>query len=99
VRSRSLQLVAVRRVRVVVGGRVQGVWFRQSTVEVAERHGATGWVRNRADGTVEAEVQGPPAAVDAVVAHCRIGPPLAVVTTVHVSELPPVDGETGFDGW
>jgi acylphosphatase len=91
--------VSVRRVRVVVHGRVQGVWFRQSTVEVAERHGATGWVRNRHDGGVEAEVQGPPDAVDPVLAHCRTGPPRAVVTGVDVTEVPPIDGEVGFAGW
>ena len=50
---------AVVRVRAVVAGRVQGVWFRESCRREAERLGVTGWVRNRADGSVEIEAQGP----------------------------------------
>jgi acylphosphatase len=46
------------RYRVVVTGRVQGVWFRESCREHAERLGVSGWVRNRADGAVEIEVEG-----------------------------------------
>jgi len=61
-------------VRVVVSGRVQGVFFRASTREQGERLGLTGWVRNRRDGGVEAHVQGSPAAVEAMVAWCRSGP-------------------------
>jgi len=72
--------------RIVVRGRVQGVGFRYAMVDVAERHGATGWVRNRRDGTVEAFVQGDPAAVDAIVAWCRRGPPAARVDAVEASD-------------
>lgn len=67
-------------------GRVQGVWYRESMRMEAERLGVTGWVRNRRDGSVEAVVQGSPAAVDAIVAWARRGPELARVTDVQLSE-------------
>jgi len=67
-------------------GRVQGVWYRESMRMEAERLGVTGWVRNRRDGSVEAMVQGSPAAVDAIVAWARRGPDLAQVTDVQISE-------------
>jgi acylphosphatase len=70
----------------VISGRVQGVGFRYSMAEEAERLGATGWVRNRRDGTVEAVVDGPTGAVDALVAWARRGPPSARVTGILVSE-------------
>jgi acylphosphatase len=89
------RMAAVRR-RVTVSGRVQGVFFRASTREVAEAHGATGFARNEPDGTVIVEAQGEPAAVDAVERFCRTGPPQAVVRDVAVEELAPLDGETGF---
>ncbi len=87
--------MATVRVRVVVSGRVQGVWYRQSTLEQARAAGIAGWVRNRADGRVEAELEGQPAAVATVKAWMEEGPPLAVVTGVEVTELEPA-GEAGF---
>ena len=69
--------------RLVVRGRVQGVGFRYALVEVAAMHGVAGWVRNRRDGTVEALVQGEGAAVEAVFAWCRRGPPAARVDEVE----------------
>src|SRR4051812_47561402 len=84
----------VRR-RVVVNGRVQGVFFRDSCRRAAEAAGVTGWVRNRNDGAVEAEFEGPAAAVERMIAWCRSGPSRAVVTGVEVSDVAPV-GETGF---
>ena len=74
--------------RVVVRGRVQGVGFRYATLEVAQAAGATGWVRNRRDGAVEAFVQGDAAAVESVVAWCCQGPPVARVTDIDVAEAP-----------
>jgi acylphosphatase len=71
-------------VRVLIEGRVQGVWYRGWTVETAQSHGLHGWVRNRADGSVEAVFLGPQAAVEAMVAACRQGPPSARVTAVTV---------------
>lgn len=84
-----------RRVRVLVEGRVQGVWFRESTREEAERRGVRGWVRNLADGRVEAVFEGEPAGVDALVEWVRRGPEHAVVTGVTMSSEPP-QGEQGF---
>ena len=83
--------------QVVVHGRVQGVGFRYAALEVAQAAGVTGWVRNRRDGTVEALVQGNGAAVDAVVAWCRRGPPAARVTDVDVAEAPPEASYATFE--
>ncbi len=82
--------------RVVVRGRVQGVGFRYSMVEAATRQGVAGWVRNRRDGTVEALVQGEPAAVEAVLAWCRRGPPAARVEAVDSFATTLDLGRTGF---
>jgi len=71
----------------VISGRVHGVGFRYSMAEEAERLDATGWVRNRRDGTVEAVVDGAAGAVDALVAWARRGPPSARVTGVQVTEV------------
>jgi acylphosphatase len=76
------------RVRVVVTGRVQGVWFRDSCREQARAEGVAGFVRNRADGAVEAEFEGPPAAVERLVAWCRAGPARARVDGVDVATVP-----------
>ena len=64
-------------VRVVIEGRVQGVWFRGWTAEEARRLNIRGWVRNRRDGAVEAVFAGAAADVDEMVAACRQGPPMA----------------------
>ena len=85
---------AVRR-RVVVSGRVQGVWFRESCRDAAVAAGVVGWVRNLADGTVEAVFEGPEAAVERAVAWCREGPPRARVDAVDVTAEALV-GEAGF---
>jgi acylphosphatase len=72
--------------RLVAHGRVQGVWFRESMRLEAEALGITGWVRNRADGTVEAVVQGSAAAVEAMTRWARRGPEQAQVTNLEVTE-------------
>ena len=77
--------------RVVVHGRVQGVGYRDAMCDAVRDARVQGWVRNRRDGTVEALVQGEPAAVEALVAWCRRGPPAARVTSVIVHETV-VDG-------
>lgn len=78
----------VVRVRAVVAGRVQGVWFRESCRREAEHLGLTGSVHNRRDGRVEIEAQGGRAAVDALVAWAHEGPRLAMVESVTVDALP-----------
>ena len=75
--------------RVVVHGRVQGVFFRGSTVERAREVGVDGWVRNRPDGTVEAVFEGSPAQLDEMVRFCREGPPWARVERVEEFEEEP----------
>lgn len=72
-----------RRLRAVVAGRVQGVWFRAWTAEEARDLGIDGWVRNRRDGSVEAVFAGAAADVEAMLALCRRGPPLARVERIE----------------
>ena len=69
-----------------IHGRVQGVWFRESMRLEAERLNVTGWVRNTPDGAVEAVIQGPAGAVDAMIEWARSGPPLARVDRVEIGE-------------
>jgi len=83
-------------VHLVVVGRVQGVAFRVRAVEEATRLGLSGWVRNRHDGTVEAQAEGAPQAVQAFVAWCHHGPPAAQVDDVQVSAVPPTGLDRGF---
>ena len=84
------------RVRVVVHGRVQGVFFRDTVRRAAREHGVAGWVRNRRDGTVEAVLEGERHDVQAVVELSKEGPPGAAVERVDVSDEPP-EGLTGFE--
>ena len=81
--------------RIVVRGHVQGVWFRESTRQRAEREGVAGWVRNRPDGAVEAVLEGEEAAVERVLAFARRGPRGAHVDHVDESEEAP-EGVEGF---
>jgi acylphosphatase len=85
----------LRRVRVLVEGRVQGVWFRDSTREEALRLGVAGWVCNLPDGRVEVVFEGPPKAVATLLVWTRHGPEHAVVTHIEMREEPPV-GDRGF---
>ena len=81
--------------RVIVRGLVQGVFFRDSTRRLAQRHGVSGWVANRADGAVEAVFEGEAEAVEWVVAFSRKGPRGAKVESVEVTEEKP-EGLSGF---
>jgi acylphosphatase len=83
------------RYRVVVSGHVQGVWYRESCRREAAENDVGGWIRNNFDGTVEAAVEGPPAAVDRVLAWMRTGPPRARVDGIELRREDPV-GEHHF---
>ncbi len=72
------------RVRVIVSGRVQGVFFRSATRDEAEIRNVSGWVKNLQDGRVEATFEGEEEAVEQLVEFCRKGPPNAVVRDVEV---------------
>lgn len=84
------------RKRVVVSGRVQGVFFRDTTRRRAEAAGVAGWVRNTPDGTVEAVFEGEPGPVDEMVEFCRRGPGRAEVAGIDVEEEQPA-GLSGFE--
>ena len=96
-RQREGATAASRRIRrrVIVRGRVQGVFFRSSTQQEASRAGIDGWVRNLRDGSVEAVFEGEPAGVEALLAWVRRGPLSSVVESVQLHEEPP-EGERGF---
>ena len=82
----------IRSVHVRITGRVQGVGYRAWTVDEARRRGLSGWVRNRADGDVEAVFSGPAATVDDMLAACRRGPFSARVDDVMIDAAEPVSG-------
>ena len=79
----------------IVHGHVQGVFFRDATRRLAERHGVAGSVRNTTDGTVEAVFEGSPDAVEKLVGFCEEGPRGAAVERVEVYEESP-EGIRGF---
>jgi acylphosphatase len=83
------------RCRVVVHGRVQGVFFRDSVRRQALDAGVTGWVENRPDGAVEAVFEGAADAVGRTVEFCRRGPPRAEVLDVECFDEAP-EGVSGF---
>jgi acylphosphatase len=82
--------------RAIIHGRVQGVFFRDTTRRQAASRRVSGWVRNRPDGTVEAVFEGDPAAVEAMLAFCREGPRGAQVDRVEVLDEKP-EGLSGFE--
>jgi len=86
--------MVTRRIR--VGGRVQGVGYRDALCQEARRRGVAGWVRNRVDGSVEALLQGPPERVAQLIAWARRGPPAARVDDVQVE---PCDEEPRYAGF
>lgn len=84
-------------VRVVIFGRVQGVWYRNWTVGEARTRGLDGWVRNRADGTVEALFSGLEPSVREMIDACRQGPPLAKVDAITEVPEAPLESGSGFE--
>ena len=85
---------AVRR-RLLVRGRVQGVWFRDSCAREARARRVQGWARNMEDGRVEVVLEGSPDAVTEVERWCHAGPPRALVTEV-LAFTEPIEGVTSF---
>lgn len=79
----------------VITGRVQGVFYRNWTVQTASALGLTGWVRNRVDGSVEAVVEGDEEAVEQFIARARQGPPAARVSAIDIRPVG-VEGMTSF---
>ena len=84
-----------RTVRLTITGRVQGVGYRFWAERAAAALGVRGWVRNRADGSVELLASGSDSALDALIEACRQGPRAAVVTDVAVADAKD-DGSAGF---
>ena len=89
--------VPVIRVRVIVTGRVQGVWFRDTCRDQARSERVAGFARNRADGTVEVELEGTEPAVERMIVWCGVGPARARarVDSVATERISPV-GDPGF---
>ena len=75
-----------KHISIKVSGRVQGVYYRASTHEAAQRLGVKGFVKNEPDGSVYIEAEGDDAILDALVEWCRQGPPAARVTNVEIHE-------------
>ncbi|MCS7216104.1 MAG: acylphosphatase [Candidatus Bipolaricaulota bacterium] len=86
----------MKRVHLFVSGRVQGVFFRAHTRDLAQRLGLTGFVRNLPDGRVEVVAEGPEEKLQELVAFCHRGPPLAHVTGVEVRWEEPTGEFRGF---
>lgn len=84
----------MKSVRVVISGRVQGVWYRAWTREQASARGLSGWVRNRKDGAVEAVFSGPEENVLSMLEAARTGPRLARVDNIETEACDPT--EEGF---
>lgn len=86
----------MKALHVRVEGRVQGVWFRASTLKEAQRLGVDGWVRNTADGDVEIFMQGEDEAVARLLSWCYQGPPCARVLNVQLDTATPDNGVRDF---
>jgi acylphosphatase len=84
------------RAHVFVSGKVQGVFYRATTRDTAGEEGVDGWVKNLADGRVEAVFEGPEAAVESIVEWCHEGSPQARVEDVEVEYTDP-EGIDGFE--
>ena len=87
----------IKRIHVIVEGRVQGVFFRAYTRDEAVGLGLSGWVKNRPDGSVEALVEGQKSAVEKMEQWFHRGSPHSNVTGVHVTEETPVGDNSTFE--
>lgn len=86
----------MKHLNVRVNGKVQGVWFRASTKEEADRLGISGFVRNQADGSVYLEAEADKSTLDEFLAWLELGPPLAQVSGLEISEGE-IKNFSGFD--
>ena len=86
-----------RRIRLIIRGRVQGVWYRGSAQEVARELALTGWVRNLGDGSVELVAEGKSAALETLKAWCKEGPPAARVHEISEEEMTPCGEPATFE--
>ncbi|KMQ53065.1 Acylphosphate phosphohydrolase [Chitinispirillum alkaliphilum] len=86
----------MKRFRIAVKGRVQGVGYRFFVVEAAQTLGLSGWARNHHDGSVRLEVQGDEAKLDKFCEMLREGPPLARVTNLDIEQITPSESQTDF---
>ncbi|MBN1957078.1 MAG: acylphosphatase [Desulfuromonadales bacterium] len=84
------------RAHLLINGRVQGVWFRQSTRNKAQQQAVTGWCRNNPSGSVEVVLEGDKAAVLKVIEWCRQGPELARVDSIDISWESPLEEFSDF---
>ena len=87
----------LKRIRAIVSGRVQGVYYRASTEIEARRLGVTGWVRNLSNGDVAFEAEGSEDAIDALIEWAHQGPAMAKVHTLHIKTLPIASNSLGFN--
>lgn len=83
-------------VHVLISGRVQGVWFRASTKQVAKQLGLTGWVRNTSNGCVEAVFEGEERLINKMIEWCHQGPALSKVDNVEIINQEPTNDFNGF---
>lgn len=98
-RSRAMDGGTVVALRLRIRGRVQGVGYRVSMAREAHRLGVSGWVRNRADGSVEALLRGDGARVQALVDWARRGPPAARVNGLEMEAADAGPADAGFTGF
>jgi len=84
------------RIALRITGKVQGVFYRASAAIAAQERGLRGWVRNVADGSVEAQAEGPRAELESFIAWCKKGPPAARVDEVEVEWSPATNAERDF---
>jgi acylphosphatase len=85
-----------KRIRVLISGEVQGVWFRANTRDRAIELGLNGWVRNTSDGKVEAVFEGEEERIKRMIEWCRHGPPLARVEKLEIRWEEPKNERNGF---
>jgi len=84
------------RVHVLISGKVQGVWYRASTKQKADELGLTGWVKNTAEGNVEAVFEGEKTRIDEMITWCWTGPPRAQVSDIKILPAHQDENYTSF---